>query len=165
MKTRMMVLTLFLVMSVVVGVGTAQVVTDEPAVGTTKAKQDESRLVNAKKVLVVKIQDIELTDDQEARIAAIRKEFRPQVLLSDIAMPGADGLTFIRQIRRLGSDQGGDVPAAALTALAGEEDRQRALQAGFQVHAPKPIDAARVSALVRLLADWSPSGEAKQESV
>ena len=72
-------LTLFLVMSVGVGVGTAQVVTEEPAVGTTKEVQEVSQNGQSKKVLVVSIQDIELTDEQEARIAAIRKEFRPKV--------------------------------------------------------------------------------------
>ena len=78
MKTKNIVLTLLLVMSVGVGFATAQVVTEEPAVGTTKEVQEESQLGQAKKVLVVAIQDLELTDEQEARIAAIRKEYRPK---------------------------------------------------------------------------------------
>ena len=78
MKTKNIVLTLFLVMTVGVGFGTAQVVTEEPAVGTIKQVQQESQFGPAKKVLVVAIQDLELTDEQEARIAAIRKEYRPK---------------------------------------------------------------------------------------
>ena len=61
------------------------------------------------------------------------------VLLSDIAMPGEDGYSFIRRVRALDT-RASAIPAAALTALAREEDRQRALDAGFHVHLPKPID-------------------------
>ncbi|MFN2425660.1 MAG: CheR family methyltransferase [Candidatus Binatia bacterium] len=82
------------------------------------------------------------------------EEFRPQVILSDIAMPGEDGYSFIRRVRSLGSEQGGRVPAAALTALASIEDRQQALEAGFQMHVPKPVDAARLAAVVSALMDW-----------
>ncbi len=46
------------------------------------------------------------------------------------------------------------MPAAAITALASEEDRQHATQAGFQVHIAKPIDSARLASIVGLLADW-----------
>jgi chemotaxis methyl-accepting protein methylase/signal transduction histidine kinase/chemotaxis response regulator CheB len=76
------------------------------------------------------------------------EEFRPQVLLCDIAMPGEDGYSFIRKIRARGAAHGGNVPALALTALAGEEDRQRALQAGFQMHVAKPVDIARLTQAV-----------------
>jgi CheY-like chemotaxis protein len=88
-----------------------------------------------------------------AAMAAL-EDFRPQVILCDIAMPGEDGLTFIRRVRRLGPERSGRVPAAAITALASEEDRQRATQSGFQLHVAKPIDAARLAEVVRLLADW-----------
>jgi len=85
-------------------------------------------------------------------------EFAPQVILSDVAMPGEDGFAFIEKVRRRGPDQGGQVPAAAVTALASDDDRQRALKAGFQMHVAKPIDSARLAAVVRLLADWNPCG-------
>ncbi len=88
---------------------------------------------------------------------AALEEFSPQVILSDIAMPGEDGFGFIEKVRRRGPEQGGQVPAAAITALASDEDRQRALRAGFQMHVAKPIDAARLAAVVSLLADWRPS--------
>lgn len=82
------------------------------------------------------------------------EEFRPQVILSDIAMPGEDGFSFIRRVRSLGPDQSGRIPAAALTALASNEDRQRALESGFQMHVPKPVDSARLAAVVSTLVDW-----------
>jgi two-component system CheB/CheR fusion protein len=75
-------------------------------------------------------------------------EFRPEVLLCDVAMPGEDGYSFIRRIRARGPAHGGNVPALALTALAGEEDRRRALQAGFQMHVAKPVDIARLTQAV-----------------
>jgi two-component system CheB/CheR fusion protein len=81
------------------------------------------------------------------------EEFHPQVLLSDIAMPGEDGFSFIQRVRLLGPERGGRVPAAALTALASNEDRQKALQSGFQMHVAKPVDAAKLAALVSELAD------------
>jgi len=88
---------------------------------------------------------------------AALEEFSPQVILSDAAMPGEDGFGFIEKVRRRRPEQGGQVPAAAITALASDEHRQRALQAGFQMHVAKPIDAARLAAVVSLLADWRPS--------
>jgi two-component system CheB/CheR fusion protein len=68
------------------------------------------------------------------------EEFRPEVLLCDIAMPGEDGYTFLRRLRARGPARGGNIPALALTALAGEGDRERALAAGFQMHLAKPVD-------------------------
>jgi signal transduction histidine kinase/ActR/RegA family two-component response regulator len=63
---------------------------------------------------------------------------RVNVLLSDIAMPGEDGYELIRQVRAL-SKNVADVPAAAVTAFAGAQERERALAAGFQMHLAKPI--------------------------
>ncbi|MDB6165591.1 MAG: rpfC 5 [Lacunisphaera sp.] len=76
--------------------------------------------------------------------------FAPDVILSDIGMPGQDGYDFIRRIREL--PNGAAVPAAALTALARSDDRMRALHAGFQTHVAKPVAAAEVVAVVRSLA-------------
>jgi signal transduction histidine kinase/CheY-like chemotaxis protein len=69
------------------------------------------------------------------------------VLLSDIAMPGEDGYAFIRRIRAMNASIAA-IPAAALTALAREEDRQRILNAGFQLHLAKPIDGQTLIAAV-----------------
>lgn len=85
---------------------------------------------------------------------ALVEQFRPQVILSDIAMPGEDGYGFIERLRALGRERGGATPTAALTALASEEDRKRALEAGFQMHLAKPIDAGRLAAAVGMLARW-----------
>ena len=76
--------------------------------------------------------------------------FRPDVVLSDIGMPGADGYDFIRLIRQ--HPEGATTPAAALTALARSEDRTRALTAGFQGHVSKPMAAAEIVAMVNSLA-------------
>ena len=83
------------------------------------------------------------------------EEFRPHVILSDIAMPGEDGFSFIERVRRLTPEQGGRIPAAALTALTGKEYRHRALQAGFQMHVSKPMDATLLQSIVATLAERS----------
>ena len=76
----------------------------------------------------------------------------PDLLVSDIGMPDADGYTFIRQVRALPPAQGGQVPAAALTAYTRLEDRTRVLSAGFQVYVPKPVDPIElVMALANLI--------------
>jgi PAS domain S-box-containing protein len=77
---------------------------------------------------------------------------RPDVLVSDIGMPGEDGYGFIRRVRALGPERGGQVPAAALTAYAKGEDGQRVLSAGFQVHLPKPVQPSDLASVVAMLA-------------
>jgi signal transduction histidine kinase/CheY-like chemotaxis protein len=77
------------------------------------------------------------------------QSWKPDVLLSDIEMPGEDGYTLIRKVRSLAPDQGGLVPAIALTAHARGEDRLRALATGFQSHVAKPI---RVDELLVVIA-------------
>src|SRR6478735_5073751 len=78
------------------------------------------------------------------------EEFRPEVLLCDIAMPGEDGYSFLRRLRA--TPEGRDLPAMALTALAGDEDRRRSLSAGFQMHLAKPVDVDRLAHAVQELA-------------
>jgi signal transduction histidine kinase/ActR/RegA family two-component response regulator len=65
---------------------------------------------------------------------------RPDVILCDIGLPGECGHALLRQVRALGAEKGGDIPAVALTADARPEDRQQALAAGYQMHLSKPID-------------------------
>ncbi len=62
------------------------------------------------------------------------------VLVSDIGMPGMDGYMLIRQVRALAPEQGGRIPAIALTAYAGDTNQQKVLAAGFQKHISKPIE-------------------------
>jgi PAS domain S-box-containing protein len=75
------------------------------------------------------------------------------VLISDIGMPEEDGYSLISRLRELpGGRGGGNVPAIALTAYAGAEDRTRALRSGFQMHVAKPVDSAKLVAAVASLA-------------
>jgi CheY-like chemotaxis protein len=78
---------------------------------------------------------------------------RPDVLLSDIAMPGEDGYALIRRVRLRSGDAGGRIPAAALTAYATLEDRAKAIRAGYDEHIPKPVDPTRLIGAVALLVD------------
>jgi CheY-like chemotaxis protein len=84
---------------------------------------------------------------------AVVEDLRPDVILSDIAMPEEDGLSFIRRVRELPADRGGRTPAAAISAYAGREDRKQALAAGFQDHVRKPIESDHLlNVLARLAA-------------
>jgi len=82
---------------------------------------------------------------------AIFASQRPDVILSDIGMPDRDGYDLLRNIRSLSIEQGRNVPAAALTALARAEDRKRAMLAGFQSHITKPVDPGELVAVVATL--------------
>jgi signal transduction histidine kinase/ActR/RegA family two-component response regulator len=88
-------------------------------------------------------------------VEAVRR-LHPDVLLSDIEMPGEDGYSLITRVRALSPEEGGNTPAAALTAYARVEDRTRALRAGFQQHLPKPVEPAELVAVVANLAgrEW-----------
>jgi PAS domain S-box-containing protein len=76
----------------------------------------------------------------------------PDVLVSDIGMPGKDGYQLIEQVRQLPEKLGGDTPAVALTAFARSEDRTRAIMAGYQIHISKPIEARELVATIASLA-------------
>jgi CheY-like chemotaxis protein/nitrogen-specific signal transduction histidine kinase len=79
--------------------------------------------------------------------------FVPDVLISDIGLPGKDGYALIRSVRALPASAGGAVPAIALTAYARPEDERRAWHEGFQVHLAKPVEPDELAALVaRLIA-------------
>jgi CheY-like chemotaxis protein len=89
-------------------------------------------------------------------LAAIQQA-KPDVLVSDIGLPGDDGYSLIRQVRALDEDRGGRVPAAALTAYAKDEDRHRAIAAGFQAHVTKPVELAELASVVASLAGREPA--------
>jgi CheY-like chemotaxis protein len=72
----------------------------------------------------------------------------PDLLVSDVAMPGEDGYTLLRKVRARGTEAGGRMPAVALTAYGRHEDRLKALSAGFQVHVGKPIEAGQLVSVV-----------------
>lgn len=77
---------------------------------------------------------------------------RPDVLVSDIAMPGQDGYDLIRRVRALSEGEGGRTPAVALTAYVREEDAQAALAAGYHRHLRKPVVVSELIAAVAELA-------------
>lgn len=77
----------------------------------------------------------------------LASEAKPDLILSDIGMPGTDGYQLIREVRR----RGVGVPAVALTAFARSEDRIRSIQAGFQAHLTKPIEPAELLAMIASL--------------
>jgi diguanylate cyclase len=72
----------------------------------------------------------------------LAKQERPDAIVSDLGMPGIDGYEFIQRVRALGPEQGGNVPAIALTAFTRVEDRRRTLQAGFNRYMSKPFEPA-----------------------
>ena len=101
--------------------------------------------------LVLEQEGAKLTPVASAKAALdIFSQTTPDVIISDIGMPEVDGLTLMSQIRQL--PEGKDVPAIALTAYAGEMDRQSSFDAGFQKHIAKPIDIPElIGAVTELL--------------
>jgi PAS domain S-box-containing protein len=79
-------------------------------------------------------------------------EFKPDLVLSDIAMPGRDGYAVLSQVRALETALGRRVPVAAVTAYAHAEDRERAIAAGFDEYVAKPVDPAALASAVAALA-------------
>jgi CheY-like chemotaxis protein len=79
----------------------------------------------------------------------------PDLIISDIGMPGEDGYDLIRRLRSMPLEGGGKVPAIALTAYARVEDRLKALRAGFQMHVPKPVELAELVTVVAIVAGRS----------
>jgi PAS domain S-box-containing protein len=78
---------------------------------------------------------------------------RPDILISDIGLPGMDGYQLLEQVRRMKAADGGTIPAIALTAFARSEDRTRALLAGYQAHLGKPIESGELVATVASFAE------------
>lgn len=86
-----------------------------------------------------------------AALESIKQE-KFDVLVSDIGMPEEDGFSLIKKIRNLSDQQGGALPAIALTAYARAEDRVQALRTGFQMHIPKPVESTELIVAVANLA-------------
>jgi CheY-like chemotaxis protein len=94
---------------------------------------------------------VTLASSAAEAIASIRHR-KPDVIVSDIGMPEQDGYAFISQLRALPREEGGRIPAIALTAYARADDRRRALIAGFQNHAAKPIEPQELMIVIANLA-------------
>ena len=97
---------------------------------------------------------VSLESSDRALAAVAAREVRPDVLLSDIGMPGCDGYDLIRQIRSL-PEPICSIPAVAITAYADPEDRIQALAAGYQLHLAKPTDPAVVAESILALTNAS----------
>jgi CheY-like chemotaxis protein len=90
-------------------------------------------------------------DTAQSALQGMRAGLRPDVIVSDVAMPEQDGYDFMKQVRQMDAPMS-SVPAAALTALARVADRRRALMAGYQTHLTKPVDPTELVATVASLA-------------
>ena len=97
-------------------------------------------------------QGVEITavDSAAAALSAI-KQIQPDVLVSDVGLPGEDGYELISKIRQLPPEQGGAIPAVALTGYASLQDRARAFDVGYQEHLAKPVDIDKLLELVKKL--------------
>lgn len=113
---------------------------------------------DARELLVTVLQECGATVKTAASvteaIAAI-EQCQPDILVSDIGMPGEDGYSLIRRIRAMETHNGSKIPAVALTAYARVEDRTRALAAGFQMHIAKPVNPTELVAVIANLAGWT----------
>jgi PAS domain S-box-containing protein len=84
--------------------------------------------------------------------------WKPDVLVSDIEMPGEDGYFLIKQVRALPPERGGKVPAVALTGYSRQEDRLRLLAAGYQEHLSKPVEMVQLAEAIRSLSGRAERG-------
>ncbi|MBV9957306.1 MAG: response regulator, partial [Acidobacteria bacterium] len=83
-----------------------------------------------------------------AEALSLLDRLRPDLIISDIGMPGEDGFEFIRKVRELPPERGGRTPAVALTAYARGEDRLRVLRSGYQMHVAKPVELTELLTIV-----------------
>jgi signal transduction histidine kinase len=111
-----------------------------------------------------------LLEERGAKVTAARsaaaawrvlKKRVPDVLVSDVGMPGVDGLALIRKLRTLPANEGGQVPAVALTAYATASDSAKALAAGFTRHVAKPIVPSEIVEIIANLAEARRSPDAR----
>ncbi|HEY1044255.1 MAG TPA: ATP-binding protein [Telluria sp.] len=111
-------------------------------------EQDARELI--KRILSECHAEVTMAVDAAEALAAIESK-RPDLLISDLGMPGVDGFELLARVRALGPERGGDLPALALTAFARSEDRMRALDAGFMAHISKPVEPTELIAAVEAL--------------
>jgi len=95
---------------------------------------------------------VDRSEDALARLKAMTAENRPQVLISDLAMPKKDGVWLLKAVRALPPNQGGDVPALALTAFTSQATADQLTEVGFQMRLTKPMDPSALVEAVRTLA-------------
>jgi CheY-like chemotaxis protein len=113
---------------------------------------DEEDARDVIKAVLQQCNAVVLTASSAAEGIDALQRLQPDILISDIGMPEEDGYSLIEKVRALPPEQGGGIPAVALTAYARAEDRIKVLASGFQMHAPKPIEPAELAAIVASLA-------------
>ncbi|MEJ7596362.1 MAG: response regulator [Kofleriaceae bacterium] len=84
------------------------------------------------------------------------ESFTPDVIVSDIEMPGHDGYELITSVRERSAERGGKLPAIALSAHVSEQDRLKAIAAGFNVHVKKPMRASHLIEAIRRVLEHEP---------
>ena len=95
--------------------------------------------------------EVEAVGSAAAALQAVRRRI-PDIMVSDVGMPGEDGYALIQQLRAWETSRGGGLPAVALTAYARVEDRVAALRSGFDAHVHKPVEPIQLAQLVKQLA-------------
>lgn len=98
-----------------------------------------------------KVTSVASAEEALAVLTSDEIDTRPDVLVSDISMPEVDGYALIGRVRELAPEEGGRIPAVALTAYGRAIDRIRALSAGFNMHIPKPVEPAELATVVASL--------------
>jgi CheY-like chemotaxis protein len=98
---------------------------------------------------------VDRSDEALARLKAATEENRPHVLISDLAMPKKDGVWLLKAVRALPPEQGGSVPALALTAFTSQATADQLTEVGFQMRLIKPMDPTALVDAVRTLAGRS----------
>lgn len=113
---------------------------------------DESDMQELASFVLTKVGAKVMTAGSAMQALTLLNQSLPDLLLCDIGMPEMDGYSLIRQVREWAPEQGGTIPAIALTAYAGEINQQQALAAGFQMHISKPVEPEKlVQSIVHLL--------------
>jgi signal transduction histidine kinase/ActR/RegA family two-component response regulator len=135
-----------------------------PALGPARRRRARAAALDGVRVLIVEDEPdsrellLSLLEDRGATVTGASNvadalaqlaKSKPDLVVSDIGLPGEDGLSLIRRIRA--TPEGARIPAAALTAFVRAEDRARALAAGFDTHVPKPIDPEKLVATLKAL--------------
>jgi len=105
--------------------------------------------------------EVNVADSSTEALNEVARQ-KPDVIVSDIGMTGENGYQFIRRIRSLPPEQGGHIPAIALTAYAAASDRRRALLAGFQTHLPKPVEPDDLLTVILSLTFQQQSGTGRE---
>jgi CheY-like chemotaxis protein len=102
-------------------------------------------------MLRVRGAEVTATDSGAACLALLDREV-PDIIISDIAMPGLDGFEMMEQVRGRPAERGGRVPAVAVSAYARHEDTERSLSSGFDAHLSKPVDVDELVVIITALA-------------